>query len=171
MKRFLCAFASFLIVAAISVAADPVIGTKDSVNGIQHVHFKIVQAKKDDKIDKTKLIGTWEAKMAVGLPGGTWEFNEDGTLKLSQKFPLGTGKGILENGNEVEFKGIRLPPVSIGTGKYEIDGNKLTITLKIGKKEKKETTFKVTVTKLTDKEFQTKDEKGNVSKFTNETED
>jgi uncharacterized protein (TIGR03066 family) len=47
-------------------------------------------------------------------------------------------------------------------GTYEVDGDKLTTTLKVGDKEAKQT---LTITKLTDSEMSTKDEKGKTDEY------
>lgn len=87
------------------------------------------QDKKDDL--KAKLVGTWETK-----EGFTIEFTKDGKLTVTVK---------------VEDKAI-----SVG-GTYSVEGNKLTVALKEGAQEKKET---ATIKKLDDKELVTVDAKG-----------
>jgi uncharacterized protein (TIGR03066 family) len=166
MKRFLGALASCLVVAAVPAVADD--GIK--LEGIQ---FRIVgakkdDAKKDDKIDKTKLVGRWEAKkldteltkLTLGLMSGIWEFKKDGSMRASIKL----GK-VAAN----------LPGVELSlVGKYELDGNKLTITLALDPEGNikiqgvEEITYKTTITKLTGMEFQTKNEKGKVCEFKKE---
>jgi uncharacterized protein (TIGR03066 family) len=146
MKRFLCAFVSCLVVAAVPVAADA------------QFRIEFRNAKKDDKIDKDKLVGAWDVKKlapGLGFPieglMGKWEFKKDGSLDASF---------------EGEVQGLGKITGKLGEGKYEVDGNKLTITFKQGEQE---TTYKTMITKLTDKEFQTKDEKGKVCEFTKKT--
>jgi uncharacterized protein (TIGR03066 family) len=162
MKRFLSTLASCLVVAAVPAAADD--GIK--LDGIQ---FKLVEAKKDDKIDKAKLVGSWKPqkladelkKVPLGGANGIWEFDDDGSVKTTIKL----GK-IADNIPELDFSLV---------GKYELDGNKLTITLapdpegNVKIQGFEEIIYKTSITKLTDKEFQTKDEKGNVCKFTKKT--
>ena len=50
-------------------------------------------------------------------------------------------------------------------GAYKLDGDKLTVTLRTPEEKDKELTDTVTITKLTDKELITKDQKGKVDEF------
>ncbi len=160
MKRFLCAFAGCLIVTVIAGAAAPQ----------QGIQLRLVPGNKDDKIDKDKLVGTWEAtKLAkeTGLPNlegkGAWEFKNDGTMGVSIKLDAKDLKLQDPDGKEIKIAGDFV--ASIASGKYEVEGNKFTITVTPNGKDNKEVTYKTTITKLTDKELQTKDEKGNVCEF------
>src|SRR5947199_1452320 len=90
----------------------------------------------DDKVDAKKLIGKWEPKEKKEGASMVIEFAKDGKLTITV-----TGKG-----KEVKIDGT-----------YKVDGNKLVTTLKVGDKEKTDAS---TVTKLTDSELTTKDEKG-----------
>src|SRR5689334_8858033 len=119
MKRFLCAFVGCLVVAAIAGAAIP-----------QPIRTAAVN--KDDKIDKDKLVGKWQAtKLAkeAGLPDfedkGTWEFKDDGTTQLFVKVDPKNIKAQGPDGKEIELPGGLVLP--IGNGTYEVEGNKLTI--------------------------------------------
>ena len=96
-------------------------------------------ARAEEKADNAKLIvGKWEvAKAEEGtLPNGTIdEFSKDGKLKLS--------------GSD-EFK---------IDGTYKVDGDKFTITMKIGDQEQSHT---ITIKKLTKTELHTTDKDGKV---------
>ena len=94
------------------------------------------QDKKDEKIDAKKLVGKWEPKDKKKDVTIVLEFTKDGKLIV-------TAAG---DGKEAKFDGT-----------YKVDGNKLITTLKFGEKEQSETH---TVTKLTDTELVSKDEKG-----------
>jgi uncharacterized protein (TIGR03066 family) len=83
--------------------------------------------KKEEKIDGAKLIGKWERKDAKKESAFTLEFAKDG------KLIVGLGKD------------------SKNSGTYKLDGNKLTVVLKVGENEIKDT---LTITKLTDEEFE-----------------
>jgi uncharacterized protein (TIGR03066 family) len=89
----------------------------------------------DEKIDAKKLVGKWEPK---GQKEGdfTIEFTKDGKVHIA----------VSQNGKE--FK---------ADGTYKVDGNKVTTTMNLGGKERSETH---TITKLTDTELVSKDEKG-----------
>ena len=93
--------------------------------------------KKDEKkFDSGKLLGKWEPK---DLPAGikvTVEFAKDGKLLLIYD----------ERGKAQKSEGT-----------YKLDGDKLSVVLKKGDKDEKET---MTVKKLTDTELVTTDEKG-----------
>ena len=90
----------------------------------------------DEKIDAKKLVGKWEPKEKK--EGGSFviEFMKDGKLTFTA------------NGGGKEFK---------GDGTYKLDGNKLEMTTKFGDMERKMTR---TISKLTDTELVSKDEKG-----------
>jgi len=88
---------------------------------------------KDAKIDGKKLVGKWTTK-DDSKEKFTVEFTKDGKLTF-----VGEKEGKVE-------------------GTYKLDGNKLTITAKIGDKEEKMTRV---ITKLTDMELVSrKDEAG-----------
>jgi uncharacterized protein (TIGR03066 family) len=96
----------------------------------------------DEKIDGKKLLGKWE--LADGPPGGKvfFEMTKDGKIITT-----------IEVGGKTEKM----------EGTYKLDGNKLTLVQKLpGGKEDKET---MTITKLTDDELETKDEKGKTDKL------
>lgn len=92
--------------------------------------------KKDEKIDAKKLIGKWEPKDKEKGKSAVIEFMKDGKLKVA----LGA------DGKEFALDGT-----------YTVEGNKLVTTMKFGEKERKETH---TISKLTDTEMVSKDEKG-----------
>jgi uncharacterized protein (TIGR03066 family) len=91
---------------------------------------------KDGKIDEKKLIGKWEPPDAPK------------DIKIVVEF---AAKGKVTVSAEVGGKAEKLE------GTYKLDGDKLTLNMKSGEKDRKET---VTVTKLTDTELVTKDDKG-----------
>lgn len=84
----------------------------------------------DDKIDGKKLIGKWEPKEARKGARLTLEFAAGGKLTV-------TGEA---DGQEIKREGT-----------YTLAGNKLTLHLKFGETEIKDT---VTVTRLTDDEME-----------------
>jgi uncharacterized protein (TIGR03066 family) len=92
--------------------------------------------------NKTKIVGKWALEKTTNKkpppPGTVIEFTKDGKLKITiANFSL--------------------------DGTYKVDGDKVHTTMKSPDgKEHKET---ITITKLTDKELVTKDEKGNVDTF------
>jgi len=91
--------------------------------------------KKGEKIDGKKLVGKWAPK---GLPEGVKvlvEFTADGKASMSSEF--GDKKDKTE-------------------GTYKLDGNKLTLTKKVGDKDEAKM---MTVTKLTDEEMVMKNDK------------
>jgi uncharacterized protein (TIGR03066 family) len=92
------------------------------------------QDKKDDKVDAKKLIGKWQP--AEKKENVTIEFTKDGKLFVTA---------------DVAGKAEKLE------GTYKLDGNKLTVGLKVGGSDQTET---MTVTKLTDDELVTEDSKG-----------
>lgn len=90
--------------------------------------------KKDEKIDPAKLVGKWAVE---GLPDtALLEFSKDGkvAIKLFQNL----------------------------AGTYTVDGNKLTLKLKVGGGEEE---MALTVVKLTDAALVTKDKDGKEEKF------
>jgi uncharacterized protein (TIGR03066 family) len=93
--------------------------------------------------NKDKLLGTWEATKGDMPPGSTLEFAKDGKLTMTVKQP-----------------GAEKPMVASGT--YEVDGEKIMTTAKVGDKEHKETH---TIKNLTDKTLITVDEKGKTDEF------
>lgn len=95
-----------------------------------------------DKIDGKKLIGKWTPKDEAKAGKMVAEFTKDGKLIIS---------GDL-GGKELKIDGT-----------YKLDGNKLTMTLKIGDKEQSET---VTITKLTDDVMEGEDKGGKKEAFT-----
>jgi uncharacterized protein (TIGR03066 family) len=91
----------------------------------------------DEKIDAKKLIGKWTpAKEEKGLKM-VLDIQEKGKFEMTVTF-----------GEKSE----KVP------GTYALEGNKLTVEMSFMGKTKKET---MTITKLTDAELVTKDEKGN----------
>jgi uncharacterized protein (TIGR03066 family) len=89
--------------------------------------------KKDAKIDGKKLVGRWTPKDAKKEAGLVIEFAKEGKLILSVDIAGKTEK--------VE-------------GTYKLDGNKLSMAIKFGEKENKET---MTILRLTDEELETED--------------
>ena len=92
--------------------------------------------KKDEKIDVKKLVGKWEWKEKVPDVSALIEFTKDGKLIFS----------IGPKGKEIKVEGT-----------YKVDGNKLTYTMPVDKKDQSTT---LTITKLTDTELMSKDETG-----------
>lgn len=105
---------------------------------------------KKDKIDKSKLIGTWKlvkTDSPTPPPKGaslTVEFTKDG--KVTFVATLGDKKRT-------------------GTASYKVDGDKLTTTRKIPNSDKEETET-VTIKELTDKKFVTIEKKGDKTETT-----
>jgi uncharacterized protein (TIGR03066 family) len=91
---------------------------------------------KDEKIDAKKLVGKWEPKEQVKDKAFTIEFTKDGKVTIT----------AASGGKDTKVEGT-----------YKVDGNKVTTTMKFGDKERTETH---TVSKLTDTELVSKDEKG-----------
>jgi uncharacterized protein (TIGR03066 family) len=87
------------------------------------------------EIDAKKLIGKWEPKEKEGK-AFVVEFQKDGKLTFTA------------GGKDKELK---------ADGTYKVDGNKLVLTIKFGEKEEKMTR---TVSKLTDTELTSSDDKG-----------
>jgi uncharacterized protein (TIGR03066 family) len=105
-----------------------------------------VGVRADDKkadIDKDKLLGTWEVvKADDGPPPGTVvEFAKDGKLKVTHK----------KDGKDETLEGT-----------YKIDGDKLSVVLKMGDKEEKHS---VTIKKLTATEMVAENDKGKAAEF------
>jgi uncharacterized protein (TIGR03066 family) len=104
------------------------------------VCFLSATVRAEDKIDYAKmLMGKWEVTKADDgtLPTGSIvEFAKDGVLKVTIK--MGDSDMTLE-------------------GKYKVEGDKFTVTFKIGDDEQKNT---ITITKISDKEITTKDKDG-----------
>lgn len=90
----------------------------------------------DDKIDAKKLIGKWEPAKESKELKMVLDIQEKGKLELTVT--------VGEKSDKV-------------TGTYALEGNKMTVELSFNGKTKKDT---MTITKLTDTEFVTKDEKG-----------
>ena len=93
------------------------------------------QEKKDEKIDGAKLVGKWEPKEKDDRMF-LMVFAKDGKLTVSH----------VADGKEVKYD-----------GSYKLAGNKLTVTMKAGDKERTDTRI---VTKLTDTEMVSTDDKG-----------
>jgi len=138
MKLLLCALAGCLVV---TILAAPLL------------------AEDKAKSNKDKIVGVWKVtKLASGLPPGkTCEFTKDGKVELSADLEL----TLDFQGQEVKGTG----KAKIAAGTYEIDGDKLKITLKGAGKDKKDLVHATTIVKLTDKVLETKDAKGNVNTF------
>jgi len=101
------------------------------------------QAPAADKIDKTKLVGTWTFVKTSGKapPAGAtlkMTFTKDGKITFAYKLKDKEGKS---------------------EGTYKVEGNKVTVTMKAGDKE---TTQTRTVKELTDKKLvvERKNDKG-----------
>jgi uncharacterized protein (TIGR03066 family) len=94
------------------------------------------------KTNKDKLVGTWVVtKSEEAPPEATVEFTKDGKLILSAKV----------DGKDMKMEGT-----------YTVEGDKITTVTKAGGKEMKET---FTITKLTNTELVTKDERGKIDEF------
>jgi uncharacterized protein (TIGR03066 family) len=89
--------------------------------------------KKDEKIDAAKIVGKWKPKDEKEQT--TIEFSKDGTVTFTFK---------------VKDKDMKV------SQKYKVEGDKLILTEKVNGKE---VTIKASITKLTDTELVTKDEK------------
>ena len=90
----------------------------------------------DEKVDAKKLIGKWAPKDPKKGEDFVMEFAEKGKLIVT----------FNANGKEIKIEGT-----------YKVDGNKIEVAMSFNGKEAKETH---TVTKLTDDELVSKDEKG-----------
>jgi uncharacterized protein (TIGR03066 family) len=107
----------------------------------------------DEKtVDEDKIVGTWEVtKSAGGLPPqATVQFTKDGKLKISV-----TVQGLTKDNKKVN------QTVTI-EGTYKVEGDKLSIAMKQGAKENKET---MTIKTLTDEKLVTVDPKGKEDEF------
>jgi uncharacterized protein (TIGR03066 family) len=94
------------------------------------------EEKKDESIDAKKLVGKWSPKeQKDGVPV-VIELTKDGKLTVR----------VDAKGKEITFEGT-----------YKLDGNKLSLTTKVGDTENTKTK---TITKLTDTELVSKDDKG-----------
>lgn len=93
----------------------------------------VADDKKDEKIDAKKLVGKWTQKEKKGF---IVEFTKDGKATFTST----------QEGKEVK-----------GEGTYQVDGNKLMLELKFGDMERKMTR---TISKLTDTELVSEDDKG-----------
>jgi uncharacterized protein (TIGR03066 family) len=99
-----------------------------------------LRAEQKVEVSKDKLAGTWEVTRAdQGGPqvGAVLTFAKDGKLKLNVR-------GMMADGS------------------YTVDGNKVSVVLKLGGAEDKTT---LTVSKLTDAEMACVDEKGKKVQF------
>jgi uncharacterized protein (TIGR03066 family) len=96
----------------------------------------VADDKKADPIDAKKLVGKWEPKDKKEGMSTVIEFTKDGKVNITLS---GKGKDITVSGT------------------YKVDGSKVTTVLSFGGKDETETH---TVTKLTDTELVSKDEKG-----------
>jgi uncharacterized protein (TIGR03066 family) len=105
-----------------------------------------VRAAPAPKSNQTMILGVWEViKSDDGTPPMTTiEFTRDGKLKVKTK--VGDQTLTME-------------------GTYKLEGDKLTVTLMTPDEKEKEVTDTVTITKLTDKDLITKDQKGKVDQF------
>jgi uncharacterized protein (TIGR03066 family) len=93
--------------------------------------------------NKDKIVGTWEVTKSKDVPpGATLEFTKDGKLKM---------KATVE-GERVTMEAA-----------YTVDGDKITVVTKAP--DGKEVRATATITKLTDTELVTKDEKGETDEF------
>jgi uncharacterized protein (TIGR03066 family) len=92
--------------------------------------------KKVDAIDAKKLVGKWEPKEKKEDIKMTIEFTKDGKMMVT----------ITEKGKDTKLDGT-----------YKVEGNKLMTTVKVGDMERTRTR---TVSKLTDTELVSTDEKG-----------
>jgi uncharacterized protein (TIGR03066 family) len=110
----------------------------------------------DDKVvDKAKIVGTWKPAASGGkaaMEDVVIQFTKDGKLKVTMK----AAPGLAPGGKKV--------PAQTHTidGTYLIEGDKLTIALKQGGKEHKETG---TIKTLTDKKLVTVNPKGSEREF------
>ena len=94
--------------------------------------------KKDEKIDAKRLVGKWSAKNAKEGRLGVIEFTKDGEVAIT----------ITSDGKETKREGT-----------YQVDGDKLSLRVKSGNSE---AIYNMTVTKLTNAELVTKDDRGQV---------
>lgn len=96
---------------------------------------------KGGKIDAKKLVGKWEPKEQKKDARITIEFTKDGKMNIT----------AARDGKEDKV-----------VGSYKLEGDQLAIHLKVGEKEAKDT---VTVTKLTDDEWEGKGKDGKLESF------
>lgn len=101
----------------------------------------LAEDKKADPIDAKKVVGKWEPKATKEGVRVVLEFTKDGKASLTRT----------DDGVERTFGGT-----------YKVDGNKVTTILKWGDKEQTDTR---TVSKLTDTEMVSADEKGREMTF------
>jgi uncharacterized protein (TIGR03066 family) len=90
----------------------------------------------DEKIDAKKLVGKWQPKEEKKDAKVVIEFTKDGKALYT----------ATADGKDFKIEGT-----------YKLDGNKLALTMKFGDKEDTKTR---TISKLTDTELTSKDEKG-----------
>lgn len=106
----------------------------------------LAPAVRADEKDYPKLIvGKWELTKVEegGLPKGTIiEFTKDGKLSLTVK----------KDDTDTKIEGT-----------YTVEGDKFSISIKVGEEERKQT---VTIVKLTDTELHTKNEMGKMAELT-----
>jgi len=98
--------------------------------------FGLTAEDKKVDIDAKKLIGKWEPKEKKEDAKFVIEFTKDGKIKVA----------ITGQGKDISFDGT-----------YKVEGNKLLTTMKFGDKEQTHTR---TISKLTDTELVSSDEKG-----------
>ena len=103
-------------------------------------------ARAEDKIDYAKmLVGKWEVTKADegrAPKGSTIEFTKDGKVKAIVK---------IEDKEETI------------SGTYKVDGDTLTLTVKMGDEEQSQT---ITITKISKTEMTTKNKDGKVAELT-----
>jgi uncharacterized protein (TIGR03066 family) len=97
--------------------------------------------KKDASIDAKLLVGKWEPKEKSKGRSTVFEYAKDGKLTLT----------VTIDGMETKYEAT-----------YKLDGNKLTVAKKVGDKEQDQTR---TITKLTDTELVTADDKRKENTF------
>jgi uncharacterized protein (TIGR03066 family) len=110
-------------------------------------------ANADDKaVNKDKIVGTWQVtKSAGGLPGDSiLQFTKEGKLKITISVP------VKSKDNKKTTQSVTIE------GTYKVEGDKLSIALKQGAKESKET---MTIKTLTDKKLVTADSRGKEDEF------
>ena len=102
----------------------------------------VADDKKADAIDAKKLVGKWEPKEKKEGTTVVIEFTKDGKVVFTAS----------ADGKETKAEGT-----------YKVDGNKLTTMMKFGDMERNATR---TVTKLTDTELVSSDDKGKETTLT-----
>jgi uncharacterized protein (TIGR03066 family) len=106
--------------------------------------------------NKEKLIGVWElTKSKEGAAGNKVEFFADGKMRMTLKVKVFKKKGDNK-------KVLAKETTEVFDATYMVDGDKLTMTVKVGDKEEKRP---LTIRSLTDKELVMVDEEGNVDEF------